>query len=101
MVADSAKVKGRTSRFTGEKGAFLDAMAGEFVNSSDRGSFYKAAAARYIERFGYSVYGESPNLASLTGKAQEAEVERRKKFLPWLRTVCLCCEVVYATHIVL
>lgn len=87
MVSASCKAKGRTSRFTGEKGEFLDAMAGEFMTSSDRGSFYSLAATRYVKKFGYAVYGASPDLSKMEAGDKAAELERRKKFLPWLRTV--------------
>lgn len=86
-MTTAAKSKGRTSRFNGERGDFLDAMAGEFMTSSDRGSFYSLAATRYVKKFGYSVYGESPDLSKMEPEAKQAELERRKKFLPWLRTV--------------
>lgn len=83
----SHKPKGRASRFTGERAEFLDAMAGEFMKSSDRGSFYSLAATRYVRKFGYAVYGESPDLDAMEPADREAELTRRKKFLPWLRTV--------------
>lgn len=87
MVSSVVKAKGRTSRFIGEKGEFLDSMAGEFINSSDRGSFYSVAATRYVEKFGYIVYGEPPDLRTMNDAGKAAELERRRKFLPWLRTV--------------
>lgn len=86
-AAINGKPKGRTSRFTGEKGDFLDAMAEEFLSASDRGSFYSLAATRYVQKFGYAVYGASPDLAKMEPADKVAELERRKKFLPWLRTV--------------
>lgn len=87
MVSGAAKAKGRCSRFVGEKGDFLDAMAAEFINSSDRGSFYSLAATRYIQKFGYAVYGDAPDLTTMAPADKATELERRKKFLPWLRTV--------------
>lgn len=87
MVSGAVKVKGCASRFAGEKGEFLDAMAGEFINSTNRGSFYSLAATRYVQKFGYVIYGESPQLSNLSAESKVTELERRKKFLPWLRTV--------------
>lgn len=97
MVSAGCKAKGRTSRFTGEKGEFLDAMAGEFMTSSDRGSFYSLAATRYVKKFGYAVYGESPDLSTMEPDDKAAELARRKKFLPWLRTVRVLL-IVYVIH---
>ena len=61
------KTWGRQSDFTGEKKAYLEGLAKDFLNRKDRGAFYDEAAQGLIDRFGYSRDGKvyvGPNTLS-------------------------------------
>jgi hypothetical protein len=52
------KGRGRQSDFSGEKEAFLDGLAKDFLTRKDRSAFYDEAAQGLIEKFGYSRDGK-------------------------------------------
>lgn len=60
------KTRGRQSHFSGEKEAYLDGLAKEFLSRKDRSAFYDEAAQGLIDKFGYSrdgkVYVEAETL---------------------------------------
>ena len=60
------KSRGRQSDFSGEKKAYLEGLAKDFINSKDRSAFYDESAQGLIDKFGYSrdgkVYVEADTL---------------------------------------
>jgi hypothetical protein len=52
------KTRGRQSDFSGEKQAFLEAHAKDFMNRKDRGAFYDEVAQGLVDKFGYSRDGK-------------------------------------------
>jgi hypothetical protein len=60
------KPRGRQSDFSGDKQAYLDSLAKDFLNRKDRSAFYDEAAQGLIDNFGYSrdgkVYVEADSL---------------------------------------
>jgi hypothetical protein len=60
------KSRGRQSDFSGEKKAYLDGLAKDFLNCKDRSAFYGEATQGLFEKFGYSrdgkVYVEADTL---------------------------------------
>lgn len=52
------KTRGRQSDFSGEKKAYLDGLAKDFLNRKDRSTFYNEVAQGLIEQFGYSRDGK-------------------------------------------
>ena len=62
------KTRGRQSDFSGEKQAYLDSLAKDFLNRKDRSTFYDEAAQGLFDKFGYSrdgkVYVEADTLSA-------------------------------------
>lgn len=52
------KTRGRQSDFSGEKQAYLEGLAKDFLNCKDRRTFYNEVAQGLVEKFGYSRDGK-------------------------------------------
>lgn len=55
---DNKKTRGRQSAFSGEKEAYLDGLADQFLNRKDRSVFYDEATQGLMDKFGYSRDGK-------------------------------------------
>jgi hypothetical protein len=62
------KNRGRQSDFSGEKKAYLDGLAKDFLNRKDRSTFYNEVTQGLVDQFGYSrdgkVYVEAGTLTA-------------------------------------
>jgi hypothetical protein len=75
------KTRGRQSDFSGEKEAYLDGLANEFLNRKDRSTFYDEATQGLIEKFGYSRDGKS------YVEADTLTLEEKSEYYKGLRSV--------------